>query len=80
VLHAQHILTPHDMFAVMIFGEAQLKLLIPHFLHCAVTLSLSQIQVFSTESCSETPSVSGRRFVHVKKFHTNTKQERRIII
>jgi len=33
-------LSLHDLFAVMIFGGAQLKLLIPHFLHCAVTLSL----------------------------------------
>jgi hypothetical protein len=64
----------------MIFGGAQLKLLIPHFLHRAVSLSLYQIQIFSTTSCSETHSVSDRRFVHMKKFHTDKKQERRTII
>lgn len=67
----------------MMFCGAQLQLLIPHFLHRAVILSpsVSQIRTFSSASCSETPSVSDRRFVHVKKFHANKKkQERRVII
>lgn len=73
-------LSLHDLFAVMIFGGARLKLLIPHFLRRAVNVSLCQIQIFSTASCSEKPSVSNRRFVHVKKFCTDKKQERSVII
>jgi hypothetical protein len=63
----------HDLFAVMLFGGAQSSSFHVFSFMLLLSLSLFQIQIFSTASCSEAPSVSGRRFIHVKKFRTDKK-------
>jgi len=73
--YADHVIL-FDLITVIVFGEVY-SYETPHYASFSSILPLlpSQVQIFSSASCSQTPSNYGLPLVWVTKFHIRTKQQ-----